>query len=167
MKHVAFLIFLLTILSTLSFAQVGTSFGVGVNAAFPASDFGDFVATGYGAEGMVKFGLVPLIDVTGGLEYIKFTSKDLTIATVTGEGDGSAWGWMIGGRVNVAPFIYGGLEFGSYTFNTTILNVDYDVTHGFIAPLVGVSISPFDISARYVAAGSDQSFVSLRGMVWF
>jgi len=167
MKQLVFLALLLTIVPAMSFAQIGTSFGVGVNAAFPSSDFGDFVATGYGAEGMVKFGLVPLIDVTGGLEYIKFTSKDLTIATVTGEGDGSAWGWMIGGRVNVAPFIYGGLEFGSYTFSTTVFNVDYDVTHGFVAPLVGVSFSPFDVSARYVAAGNDQSFWGIRGMVWF
>ena len=166
MKQFVLLIFILTIIPAMSFSQIGTSIGVGANLSFPAADFGDLVATGYGVTGMVKFGLVPLIDVTGGLEYIKFSSKDLTIATVTGEADGSAWGWMIGGRVNVAPFVYGGLELGTYTFNTTVLSIDSDVTRGFVGPLVGVAFSPFDVSARYVASG-DFSFWNLRGMVWF
>ena len=167
MKSIAIVTILVLLLPAASHAQLGFSPGIGVNLSFPSADLNDLVATGIGGTALVKFGLIPLIDLTGGVEYIKFTGKDITVGTVTGEGEGSAFGFVLGGRVNILAVLYGGLETGTYTFNKKFSGGgEEDITRGFVAPIAGVKLGMFDVNARYVSA-SDDSFWSLRGMIWF
>lgn len=166
MKSIAIVTIMLLLLPAASHAQLGFSPGIGVNLSFPSADLNDLVATGIGGTALVKFGMIPLIDITGGVEYIKFTGKDITIGTVTGTGEGSALGFVFGGRVNILPLIYGGLETGTYSFKKEFSGGEDEITRGFFAPMVGVKLGMFDGNVRYISA-SDDSFWSLRGMIWF
>ena len=166
MKRTLILFVLLFLIPCAAFSQL--KFGIGANASFPAGDLGDAVATGFGGTAMVKFGLIPLIDLTGGIEYIKFTGKDIA----GGESDASAWGYLVGGRVNIIPpLLYGGLELGAYSFNTefsapNLPTQEESNTEFSYAPMVGSQLGPIDANLRYVVNnGSD--FVSLRAMFWF
>ena len=121
---------------------------------------------------MVKFGLIPLLDLTGGLEYIKFTSKDFTIGTTTYSGEASAWGYFVGGRMTILPpVLYAGLELGGYSFSSEVSAPNLPTsepsnTEFFYAPMVGGNLGPIDANLRYVVADGS-NFWSLRGMFWF
>ena len=168
MNRLLILLVILILVPAAAFSALGLQFGVGVNVTFPSSDLGDFVSTGFGGTGMVKFGLIPLIDLTGGIEYIKFTSKEVP----GGEGEANAWGYFVGGRVNILPpALYGGLELGGYSFTTELMipslpSSEESNTEFFYAPMAGVNLGPIDANLRYVVADGF-NFVSLRGMFWF
>ena len=165
MKPIVLSIVLLLTFALPASAQV-LSFGAGADVTFPSSDLKDNVATGYGLTALAKFGLIPLIDLTGGVEYIKFTDKDITVNNLTATGNGSAFGIVLGGRVNVLAIAYAGLETGTYSFSKTAGSETTNITRGFLGPMVGVKLSMFDICARYVSADKD-SFWGLRGLIWF
>jgi len=156
------LTFALVVLLSASASSQVISFGLGADVTFPSADLKDNVATGYGGTALAKFGLIPLVDLTGGIEYIKFTSKDLTAGQT---GTGSAFGILVGGRMSILAIGYFGAETGTYSFTTTIEGSDNSYTKGFFAPMVGVKLSMFDLSARYISAGND-SFWGLRGLLW-
>ena len=161
MKHLAIALAMVVLLTVPASSQI-ISFGLGANVTFPSADLKDNLATGYGLSGMAKFGLLPLVDLTGGVEYTKFTDKDIA----SGTGSGSAFGIMVGGRMSVLVVGYIGAETGSYTFNMKATGADNNTyTKGFFAPMIGVKFTMFDLSARYVSAGND-SFWGLRGLVW-
>jgi hypothetical protein len=162
MKVFVLVFALITLLSVTASSQV-LSFGLGADVTFPSADLKDNVATGYGLTGLVRFGLLPIVDLTGGLEYTKFTSKDLAGGVPSSS---TAFGVLVGGRVSVFVIGYVGAETGSYTFTPSVNGESGDsYTKGFIAPMVGVKFTMFDIGARYVSAGND-SFWALRGLVW-
>ena len=168
MKYFALIAVALLLCSGLSYAQPGISWGLGANVSFPSSDLGDQASTGYGGTGLVKFGLIPLIDITGGIEYVSFTTKDLGQG---GESSAHAWGYMVGGRVNLFVIAYGGVELGGYSFSTkvevpNIPSAEGTNTEFFYAPMIGVNLGMFDAGVRYVVANS-LNFVSIRGMIWF
>ncbi len=172
MNRFLILLVLFVLIPTAAFSQLGFKFGIGANVTFPAADLSDVVATGFGGTAMVKFGLIPLVDLTGGVEYIKFTGKDITQGTATGESEGNAWGYFVGGRINIIPpMLYGGLELGGYSFSSefTVPNsgtFEGSSTEFFYAPMAGVNLGPIDANLRYVVADGS-NFVSLRGMFWF
>jgi hypothetical protein len=171
MNKILLFVMLVVFVPALSFAQLGISWGIGPNVTFPASDLGDAAATGFGGTGLVKLGLIPIVDVTAGIEYVKFGGKDITTPLGTGENEINAWGYLVGGRVSVFPMIYAGLETGAYTFSSEFTipsgpSGDESATKFFFSPMVGVNISMFDANLRYVIADGND-FVSLRGMVWF
>ncbi len=162
---------LLLILAVLALAAIPAnaqiiSFGVGPDLTFPSADLKDNVATGIGGTALAKFGLIPLIDLTAGVEYIKFTDKDITVNNLTQTGTGSAFGILFGGRVNLLMIAYAGAETGTYSFTKKKGSDETNITRGFIAPMIGVKLGMFDVGARYVSA-SDDSFWALRGLIWF
>jgi hypothetical protein len=162
MKVFVLVFALITLFSVTASSQV-LSFGLGADVTFPSADLKDNVATGYGLTGLLRFGLLPIVDLTGGLEYTKFTSKDLAGGVPSSS---TAFGVLVGGRVSVFVIGYVGAETGSYTFTPSVNGESGDsYTKGFIAPMVGVKFTMFDIGARYVSAGND-SFWALRGLVW-
>jgi hypothetical protein len=167
----SFLLLLLVILPAAAFSEIGIQLGIGPNVTFPSADLGDFVATGFGGTAMAKVGLIPMIEVTGGLEYIKFTSKDITVAGTGGESEGNAWGYFVGGRANILLFAYAGLELGGYSFTSEFTAPNLPGNEGketnfFFAPMIGAGFGMFDANVRYVVADGN-NFWSLRGMVWF
>ena len=172
MNRLLILLVILILIPTAAFSQLGIKFGIGANVTFPAADLSDAVATGFGGTAMVKFGLIPLIDLTGGVEYIKFTGKDITTGVGTGESEGNAWGYFVGGRVNILPpTFYAGLELGGYSLSSEVTVPNFGTQEGsetefFYAPMVGVGLGPIDANLRYVVADGS-NFVSLRGMFWF
>jgi len=168
MKHFGLLAIALLLWSSSSIAQPGFSWGVGANVSFPSSDLGDLASTGYGGEAMVKFGLIPLLDLTGAVEYISFSKADVGMNV---ESSASAWGYMVGARMNVLVIAYAGLELGGYSFSTTLEapslpDADGSTSQIFLAPLVGVKLGMFDAGVRYVFA-DNLNFVSVRAMIWF
>ncbi len=84
--------FAILMLASVSASSQVISFGLGANLTFPSAELKDNVATGYGGTALAKFGLLPLVDLTGGIEYVKFTDKDITVGTITESGTGSAFG---------------------------------------------------------------------------
>ena len=164
MKILSVTFALILLASVPAFSQA-FSLGVGANVVFPLDALKDKVETGYGATALAKFGLIPLIDLTGGAEYLIFSSKTITVNGQSGEAKANAWGILLGGRVNLIPALYAGLEVGTYSFTTEIPGSTETIAHGIIEPLVGAKLGPLDVSARYVSAGDD-SFWGLRGMFW-
>jgi hypothetical protein len=162
MKFLSFIL-ALVLLGSVSASAQAISFGIGADVTFPSADLKDNVATGYGGTGLLRFGLIPIVDLTGGIEYIKFTSKDVGSGVSS---SGTAFGLLVGGRMSVLVIGYLGAETGTYTFTPSVAGNSGDsYTKGFFAPMLGVKFSMFDISARYVSAGND-SFWGLRGLVW-
>jgi hypothetical protein len=100
------------------------------------------------------------------VEYLYFTGKEVTLNNLTADATGTALGIIVGGRLNLLPVVYVGLETGAYTFTKTLRGGDQDITRGFIAPMAGVNLGPFDLGLRYVSA-DDDTFWGLRGMLWF
>lgn len=141
------------------------SFGIGADLTFPSAELKNNVATGYGGTALVKFGLIPIVDLTGGVEYIKFTDKSITVNSLPEEGTGSAFGILVGGRLNMLVVMYVGLETGTYSFTKKIAGNDENITRGILAPSLGVKLGMFDFCARYVSA-SDDSFWGLRALIW-
>jgi ABC-type transport system involved in cytochrome c biogenesis permease subunit len=160
------LVFALIMLGAVSASAQVLSFGIGADVTFPTAELQDNVATGYGGTALAKFGLLPIVDLTGGVEYIKFTDKSITVDNLTEEGSGSAFGILVGGRLNFLVVGYVGLETGTYSFTKKVAGDEEKITRGFVAPLAGVKLGMFDLGARYVSAGDD-SFWGLRGMIWF
>ncbi|MDH4069656.1 MAG: hypothetical protein OEV30_04475 [Ignavibacteria bacterium] len=167
MKRFVLLVAVAFLVSPPAFSQLGISWGLGANLAFPSSDLDNIAATGYGGTGLVKFGLIPLVDLTGGIEYINMGTKD----AAGGEFCTHAWGYMVGGRVNLLVIAYGGLELGAYSFSTkftapSVPDTDATNTEFFFAPMVGVSLGMLDVGLRYVVA-DNSDFFSVRAMAWF
>lgn len=160
------LTFALIMLGSVSASSQVISFGLGADVTFPLNELKNDVATGYGATALAKFGLLPILDLTGGVEYLKFTGKSMTINNVSEEGTGSAFGVLIGGRMNFLVVAYAGLEAGTYSFTKKVAGSEENITRGVVVPMAGVTLGMFDLGARYVSA-SDDSFWGLRGMVWF
>ena len=161
---IAFVFIFLTAGAALS--QVIT-FGVGADVTFPTADFQNLVSTGYGATALAKFGILPIVDLTGGVEYLSFSGKSITVDNQTGDATSSAIGVVLGGRVNFLVMCYAGLEGGTYSFTTKFPGMeDNKITYGFYSPMVGVKLAAFDLAARYVVAG-ESKFWGLRGMIWF
>jgi hypothetical protein len=165
MRLLIFVVVLLTLLNVSANGQV-VLFGIGGDVTFPTSELKNSVATGYGGTGLVKFGLFPIVDLTGGLEFIKFTNKDINAANGTETGTGSAVGVLVGGRVSFLAIGYVGAEVGTYSYFRKVGSEESDITRGVFAPMLGAKLGRFDICARYVAA-SDDSFWGLGGMIWF
>jgi len=164
MKLFTITVALILLTSLPAFSQA-ISFGIGADVTFPLDALKDKVETGYGGTALAKFGLIPMLDLTGGVEYLKFTSKSITVNGVTGDGSADAWGILVGGRFSFIPMFYVGLETGTYSFTTDIPGSSEKITHGVLIPMVGGSLGPLDVSARYVSAGDD-TFWGLRGMFW-
>jgi hypothetical protein len=151
-------------ISPIATAQV-VSFGIGADLTFPSADLKDNVSTGYGGTALAKFGLLPIVDLTAGVEYLKFTDKEITVDDLPKEGNGSALGFILGGRVSILAVAYLGAEVGSYSFTKKMADQESKITRGAIAPMVGLKLGMFDLNGRYVSA-SDDSFWALRGMIW-
>lgn len=164
MRFFVLSLLLLAFISLPAAAQV-VSFGIGADLTFPTAELKDNVATGYGGTALAKFGLLPIVDLTAGVEYIKFTNKDITVASLPEEGTGSAFGLLVGGRVSILAVLYLGAETGTYSYTKKAGSNESKITRGFFGPMVGAKLGMFDLSARYVAA-SDDSFWALRGMIW-
>jgi len=164
MRSIAIAVVALIAVSSMANAQV-VSFGIGADLSFPSAELKNNVATGYGVTGLARFGLLPIVDLTGGIEYLKFTDKDITINNIPEQGTGSAFGIIVGGRVTLLVVAYVGAEVGSYSFTKKAGDSESKITRGVFAPMVGVKLGMFDLNARYVSA-SDDTFWGLRGMIW-
>jgi len=162
--RISFFIILLVLLVPLSAnAQLGVSFGVAASLASPSGDFGNAVGNGIGGAALVKFGLLPIIDLTAGVDYISFAEKE----TAGFKSSATAWGVNVGGRVSLLPFIFGGLEIGTYSVTPKVNGQSGDSnTKSAFAPIVGVRFSQLEGSVRYVAR-SDANFVGARIGLWF
>ena len=155
----------LIILASVSASSQIISFGLGANLTFPSAELKNNVATGIGATALAKFGLLPIVDLTGGVEYIKFTDKDITVSNIPESGTGSAFGLLVGGRISILAIGYVGAETGTYSFTKKVAGSENNYTKGFFGPMLGVKLGMFDFCGRYVSAGDD-SFWALRGLIW-
>ncbi|OGU27707.1 MAG: hypothetical protein A2057_02545 [Ignavibacteria bacterium GWA2_35_9] len=164
MKRFQYIIILIIFLASISKAQSIES-GIGVSLNTPAGNFSNVVGTGYGGAFMAKLGL-PLIDVTGSVEYINFSEKDVANLKY------SSYMWSInaGARISVFPFISAGAEIGNYWITVTADNgtVKGDNTENKVAftPLIAAQIGMFEASLRYSLI-SDASFISIRAGIYF
>lgn len=171
MKPFALLLVLLLATSTAS-AQL-FKFGPGLEYAQPIGTFADRAGSGIGGVGQVKFDL-PFVTVLGAVDYIKFAEKEVTENVggtfVTTKHSAEMWGLNAGATLGIFPLVYGGAEVGTYFVTerkeASGSGTDHKVTLGAFAPLVGVSFSRFDVSARYVFL-KDSDFLLLRGVVLF
>ena len=160
------LVFALAMLAPVPASTQVISFGLGADVTFPSAELKDNVATGYGATALARFGVLPIVDLTGGVEYVKFTNKSITVDNLSAEGTGSAFGILVGGRVNFLVVGYVGAETGTYSFTKKVADNEEKITRGVFAPMAGVKLGMFDFCARYVSAGDD-TFWGLRGLIWF
>jgi hypothetical protein len=139
--------------------------GIAATAATPAGNFSDLVGTGYGGVFMAKVG-IPLLDVTGSVEYINFSEKDVANLKY------SSYMWSInaGARISVFLFISAGAELGNYWITVTADNGTNKSsnTENKVAftPLIAAKIGMFEGSIRY-AVISDASFISIRAGIYF
>jgi len=171
MKHLSLILILIILTSVSAFSQddapeMPVSFGLGANLTFPLAELKDQVATGYGLTAFLKLSVLPIVDLTGGVEYLYFTGKEVTLNNLTTDATGTALGFIVGGRLNLLPIVYVGLETGAYGFTKKLPGGDVEITRGFLAPMGGLKLGPFDLGLRYVSAGDD-TFWGLRGMIWF
>jgi hypothetical protein len=139
--------------------------GIAVTAVTPAGNFSDLVSTGYGGAFMVKIG-IPVIDVTGSVEYLKFSEKEVGPLKLSS----AMWSINAGARISVFPFISAGAEVGNYwvTVTTKSGSNEIDSKENKIAftPLIAANFSMFEASIRY-AIISDASFISIRAGIYF
>lgn len=166
MRHVVLLAGLLMLPALATAGILGPiSLGIGGSLNTPAGDFSDQASTGWGAMAGVKLG-VPIVDITGIVEYLSFGEKDVTGGTL----EASMWGFAAGGRITLFPMVYGGLEVGTYTVtrNNNLGGQESEgkISYGSWAPIVGVNVAGFDFNARYVVMDK-ASFTSLRAAYWF
>jgi len=164
MKKFQYIIFLIIFSVGVSNAQ-SLETGIGVSLNTPAGNFSDLVGTGYGGTFMVKIG-VPILDITGSIEYIRFSEKEVGTLKLSS----AMWGINAGARVSVFPFISAGAEVGNYwvTVTTKSGNNESDGKENKIAftPLIAANFSMFEASIRY-AIISDASFISIRAGIYF
>ena len=141
------------------------SLGVGASFNTPTGDFGDNAASGWGGMAGVKIG-IPIIDITGAVEYMSFGEKEFT----GGKSEASMLGFTAGGRFTLIPLIYAGLEVGSFNVKSTTTcgsqESKGDVTYGAYGPIVGLNFAGFDLNARYMLV-NDANFTSIRLIYWF
>jgi hypothetical protein len=167
MKQLVLLAFLLLLPGIAASAVLGGIVSLGVGASFnsPAGDFADQAAAGWGGMAGVKIG-VPIIDVTGAVEYLDFGSKDITGGTA----EASMWGFTAGGRFALFPLIYAGAEIGSFgvTRTTTIGSQESKgtITYGAYGPILGLNLLGFDLNGRYMIMDK-ATFTSIRLIYWF
>jgi hypothetical protein len=138
--------------------------GIAVTAVTPVGNFSDRVNTGYGGVFMAKFGL-PAIDITGSVEYLKFSEKETTNTKVSS----TMWSVNAGARISIFPFISAGAELGNYWITVTTENgekKDEKINKVAFSPLIAASISIVEASLRYSII-SDASFLSLRAGIYF
>ena len=167
MKHLVLLACLSLLPGIATSGVLGGIVSLGVGASFntPAGDFADQAAAGWGGMAGVKIG-IPIIDVTGAVEYLDFGEKDITAGT----SDASMLGFTAGGRFTLFPFLYAGAEVGSFavTRTTTIGSQETEgkITYGAYGPIVGVNLLGFDLNARYMVMDK-ATFTSVRLIYWF
>ena len=171
MKPFALLLVLFLATSVAS-AQV-FKFGPGLEYASPMGSFADRVGSGIGAVGQVKLDL-PFVTVLGAVDYIQFAEKEVIQNVggtfVTTKHSAEMWGLNAGATLGLLPMFYGGAEVGTYFVTERAeesgTGTDTKITRGSFAPLIGVSLGRFDVSARYVFL-KDSDFLLLRGVVLF
>lgn len=156
----ALLIFLFVTASNAQFI----SSGVAVTSVTPVGNFSDIAGTGFGGVFMAKFGL-PVIDVTGSVEYLSFSEKE------NGPVNSSATMWSLnaGARLSIFPFISAGAEVGNYWITVTTTNgTENNNTENKIAftPLVAAQFTMFEVSVRYVLM-ENAGFFALRAGIYF
>jgi hypothetical protein len=168
MRHLVLLACLLLLPGIAVSGVLGGIVSLGVGGSFntPAGDFADQAAAGWGGMAGVKIG-VPIIDVTGAVEYLDFGAKDITTGTT---GDASMWGFTAGGRFALFPMVYAGAEIGTFnvTRTTTIGSQETkgEITYGAYGPIVGLNLLGFDLNARYMVMDK-ATFTSFRLIYWF
>jgi len=164
MKKFQYIIFLIIFSVGVSNAQ-SLETGIGVSLNTPAGNFSDLVGTGYGGTFMVKIG-VPILDITGSIEYIRFSEKEVGTLKLSS----AMWSINAGARVSVLPLISAGAELGNYwiTKTTKSGSNESDTKENKIAftPLIAANFSMFEASIRY-AIISDASFISIRAGIYF
>lgn len=164
MKKFLFTILLLiTFVCTSSAQSIKT--GIAATAATPAGNFSDLVSTGYGGVFMAKL-VIPFLDITGSVEYINFSEKDVANLKYSSY----MWGINAGARISVFPFISAGAELGNYWITVTAdngsnKNISTENKVAF-TPLIAANIGVFEGSIRY-AIISDASFISIRAGIYF
>ena len=168
MRHLVLLACLLLLPGIAVSGVLGGIVSLGVGASFntPAGDFADQAKAGWGGMAGVKIG-IPVIDVTGAVEYIDFGEKDIATGTT---GEASMWGFTAGGRFALFPMIYAGAEIGTFsvTRTTTIGSQEStgDITYGAYGPIVGLNLLGFDLNGRYMVM-DQATFTSIRLIYWF
>ena len=164
MKKFQYIIFLIVFLVGVSNAQ-SLQTGIGVSLNTPAGNFSNVVGTGYGGAFMVKIG-VPILDITGSIEYIRFSEKEVASLKFSS----AMWSVNGGARISVFPFLSAGAELGNYWITKTTKNgsSESDSKENKIAftPLIAANFSIFEASIRY-AIISDASFISIRAGIYF
>jgi hypothetical protein len=164
MKKIWITTFFIIITAGISNSQ-SISSGIAVTAVTPTGDFSDEAGTGYGGVFMAKLGL-PIIDVTGSVEYIRFADEEIVNTTF------STYMWSInaGARISVLPFISAGAEIGNYwvTVSFENANEEKDITENKVAftPLIAAQFSMFEASLRYVLI-ENASFFAIRAGIYF
>ncbi len=164
MKKLQLTILIIFFFACISNAQLLQS-GIAVTAVSPTGDFSNIAGTGFGGVFMVKLGL-PIVDVTGSVEYLKFSEKEAGIVKF----NPSMWGVNAGARISVFPFISAGAEIGNYwvTVTTKTSTGESDATENKVAftPLIAAQFAIFEASLRYAILG-DASFFAIRAGIYF
>ena len=136
-------------------------FGVGVNAALPAGDFGDLYKSGFGIHALLKRPVTPLATITADVGWTSFNSEDLNldlgeIGSIPFSGDNiDVWNFTGGAKVNLLPLGLG-LEYGYFT----------KVDEWGLVPFAGMGFSKLDLTVRYKATG-DAKWWELRVGLFF
>jgi hypothetical protein len=165
MRRLPLIIAVVALMSGSADAQLGFGFGVGAATAIPAGDFSDRASTGWGGSLQARFG-IPVVTFTGAVEYLSFGEKSFAGGTSSSQ----MWGFNVGARLTLFPFVYGGVEIGSYRENSTTTigsqETEGSITRGSVAPVIGAEFLGFDLSARYVFMDKTD-FTSVRLTYWF
>jgi len=174
MKKFQYIIFLIVFLVSVSNAQ-SLETGIGVSLTTPAGNLSkNSVGTGYGGTFMVKIG-VPILDITGSIEYIRFSEKE--VADIKWSSD--MWSVNAGARISVLPFLSAGAEIGNYWITVTgdIIGGDkrdFPFTKFAITPLIAAQFGVFEASLRYAIisdaatrGAKHPSFISIRAGIYF
>ncbi|MBP1779717.1 MAG: hypothetical protein H6Q86_5728 [candidate division NC10 bacterium] len=163
MRRLTLLIAAVAVMSGSASAQLG--FGVGAATAIPTGDFSDRASTGWGLSLQARLG-IPVVTFTGAVEYLSFGEKTIAGGTSSSQ----MWGLNVGARLTLLPFVYGGVEIGSYQENATTKigsqETDGSITRGSVAPIIGAEFLGFDLNARYVFMDKTE-FTSVRLTYWF
>jgi hypothetical protein len=158
MRRLTLLIAVITLVAAAASAQLGLKFGVGASYNTPAGDLSDRADAGWGGSVQAKLG-IPIVTLTGAVEYLSFGEKNITGGTSSAQ----MWGFNVGGRFTLFPFLYAGAEIGT-TIGTT--ENKGSITRGSAAPIIGVEFLGFDVNARYVFIDKTE-FTAIRATYWF
>jgi len=172
MKKFQYIIFLIVFLVSVSNAQ-SPEIGIGVSLNTPAGSLSDNLGTGYGGTFMVKIG-VPILDITGSIEYIRFSEKEVDDIKWSSD----MWSANAGARISVLPFLSAGAEIGNYwiTVNADFGTAKSDITFNrfAITPLIAAQFGVFEASLRYTIISDAEtreakqpSFISIRAGIYF